>query len=590
MTYGRFDVHLYCLKPVLKQIYQIFLSLAVLTCLAASSFAQETQRQKSDELAEAAVLLWDRRVKDLIQMTDDSVSKLSDQRKAFYLILSAKITWSYDQPEGRLRLQRAADIVFKRLTDSSAAKGEYEIRFATKAINLMFEVDRDYAAELVRRAERHFDDEATGTRSNEEELAEHFAAIGTMVADFNTQLAYDYGTRSLRYGLPGGLPVLAARLNKTDPVLAGRLVGQATVAARGVYSEKSYFLAFNLNRQMSTATGDESFSRISRKAVADLFADLLSGAAQDETERARRCGIAFYAPSVAQWIAEFSPERVLTFERDLRLCLPFLSVTDRQTTSAKADGIPNSVDDLLRSAQEAKSDHLKLWFYREALYKLYQAKQFERMISILDGLDGDEYKKHAPIAWGNWRVRAGHGAAMAAFEAGDLPSASRHVERTPSHLRPFVRERLASTDSIRENQTFLFETLNGMEKDLAGIDVPSHDAAKLYLSLADLYLEAVPAESEKAFAKAVKQINKWDSEQREKPTDDDWAPMSDYVKLNANLLAVDEYNMFISLRNISSPHSRIRITLGLLESSIKEYESANTRLLTLRSAKKNLEH
>jgi hypothetical protein len=567
--------------------------LTVVLFLSASSpsaVGQDTNEPDPKLIAaEVNVRQWKERTTSLIEINKALVTRLSDPKRALYHALLAKILWKHNDTDARQQLVNAESFLISTIKSKRESRSIADFNSALRALPIILELDPKMGARIVQQFDSN-DDPASLEPPNDPALATMFAVLGLRTVRQNPGAALAAGFDSLRYGFASEIPNLVVELNLMDALLAEALVAEASRAALLRFSYESYLMAFNLNRYMAKQEPGQGFSTRARRMSAVLFADLLANAVQVESRRSQTCGIGYYAPTVAPWVREFAPERSAAYEQNLRICLANLSPNDGGITKLKADGVPEDVDDLLHAARNERETDAKLWLYREALYKLYQAKQFERIISILDGLDGDEYKKHAPIAWGNWRVRAGHGAAMAAFESGDLSSASRHVERTPSHLRPFVRERLASNDSIRENQTFLFETLNGMEKDLAGIEVPSHDAAKLYLSLADLYLEAVPAESEKAFAKAVKQINKWDSEQREKPTDDDWAPMYDYVPLNANLLAVDEYNMFISLRNISSPHSRIRITLGLLESSIKEYESANKTLLTLRSAKKNLKN
>ena len=570
----------------------VICSTLVLYLCADSSFSFGQNLTEPDTqviAAEAAVRIWNERTVSLLELTRSSISRLSDSRRALYHAHLAKILWNHDGVEARKQLAHAESFFVNVVNARRESKPTADFDNALRALPIILELDPRIGERIVQQFDVK-DDPSSLERPQDPELATMFSMLGLRMVRENPRVAVAAGYDSLRFGFASEIPNLVIELNLMDPTLAEALVAEASRAARLRYTYESYLMAFNLNRYMAEQEPGRSFSTRARRMAAELFADMLASAVQVEARRSQTCGIGYYAPTIASLVREFAPERATAYEQNLRICLAYLSPSEGGISKLRTDGVPKSVDDLIHAARNTKETKSKLWLYREALYKLNQAKQFERMLSILDGLDGDEYKKHAPNAWGNWRVRAGHGAAMAAFESGDLTSASRHVERTPSHLRPFVRERLASNDSIRENQTFLFETLNGMEKDLAGIEVPSHDAAKLFLSLADLYLEAVPAESEKAFAKAVKQINKWDSEQREKPTDDDWAPMSDYVKLNANLLAVDEYNMFISLKNISSPHSRIRIALGLLESSIKEYESANKKLLTLRSARKCLEN
>lgn len=566
-----------------RKFRKFLVNATILIVLVANGFSQIHPPQESADEAEVLVATWDTRVKELLRLSETGAGRLSDPEHAYYLALLARITWKYDEPTARLRLGKASNLVFSQLTETGSGE-KRKLRFASKALNIMFELDRAYTAELIRRVNSSFDQDGIRVAAQDPELADLFGAIGRKVVEFNPELGYNYGIRSLRYGISDELPGLAVQLNDKDGSLAERFVLRAAAAARGRYRDDSYRLAFNLNRHFSGLEKPKYASNQIRRAAAELFSDLLAGAAQVESERPRRCGIAFYAPTVAPGIGELFPDRVLGFEQNFRLCLPHLKGADKQTTAVKGDGVPESIDDILKAARDTTDKDLKIWLYREALFRMLNAKEFDRMLSILDGLDGDEYEKHAPIAWGNWRVRAGYGAAITAFEAGDIAGTARYVNQTPARLRPFVREKLAATKSVAEDRTFLTETLNGMQIDLASMEVPSHDAAKLFLSLTELYLQAIPSESEKTFSKAVQYINKWDSGQQEKPTDDDWAPMYDYVSVSASLLDVDDHNVLAALRNITAPRSRLRLTLGLLESSLKAHEDAVKNLNAMKKA------
>ena len=90
------------------------------------------------------------------------------------------------------------------------------------------------------------------------------------------------------------------------------------------------------------------------------------------------------------------------------------------------------------------------------------------------------------------------------------------------------------------------------------------------------------------FRNAVKFINKADGDNPDFENDKDWAPWMDYVPMSAELLDFDESSISSSLNNLSSRRSRVRLKLGLLESSLKKYVDAKKTFETLNKQKKDL--
>lgn len=127
-----------------------------------------------------------------------------------------------------------------------------------------------------------------------------------------------------------------------------------------------------------------------------------------------------------------------------------------------------------------------------------------------------------------------------------------------------------------------------MQKELESLDFPSGDAVRLYKDLAHQYLIARPTESEVMFRNAVKYINKTDNDNPEYIADKDWAPMRDYVAVTSDLLEIDEISITSSLNNVSSRRSRVRLKLGLLESSLKRFVDARKKLDEIKKTLKTL--
>ena len=217
----------------------------------------------------------------------------------------------------------------------------------------------------------------------------------------------------------------------------------------------------------------------------------------------------------------------------------------------------------MNATQNKRSD---IW--REALAILEKEKKYIETISLLDGVDGDDFKKASPIGWDNWRVDSSFQAVMIANKAKDLPAMYRIVDKTPKRIRPDVRLLIAK--ELKPDHQFYAENLDEMQKEIGTIEQADKDAANFYRELSELYLKVRRVESEVMFRKAVKHINKADSDNPDFTTDKDWAPFEDYLPMSWEQLDADELSIMSSLNNLSSRRSRVRLKLGLLESSLQK--------------------
>lgn len=567
-----------------SSLFVFFLFLAFLS----TAPAQGKQDNSPLEEAEIRHGKWLARVTELTKNSVSNSAALSEPENSFHLALLAKILWKHGETEARFHLKRSAELFLSGLKTDDEKKLEKSLEYAQKTFQIIFELDEKFGAEVVGKLEASFEDAAHPSFRKNSKLASLYASIGIQVSKVNPKLGLAYGISSLRHGFAMELPTLVVDLNLKDRALAETLIQRAKTLATGSYTGPSYLLAFNLNRYLGESNKGKPFSTAARRSVAELFVDLLSGAAFVESERPRRCGIAYYAPWVTPRVDEYFPEQSARFRQNIQICVPFLHSSTRGITAARTDAASQSVDDLLKAARETHDNDLKLRHYREALFKLFESKKYEDMISILDGFDGDDYQKFAPVGWGDWRVRAASAAALSAFETGDIPSSFRYINSTPKSLRPLVRKRITATSKVIDHRDFYTENLNEMQKELDSLEIPYHQAASLYLDLAGLYLRTTPTESQIMFRNAAKFINKADNDNPDFLPEKDWAPMEDYVSLDAQLLEDDELNVFSSLNEISSRRSRLRLSFGLLESSIKRLKEAKLQLETLKRTAKKL--
>lgn len=522
-------------------------------------------------------------------LTDTSLvdsASLPAGRRSLYIAYLAKIWWKFDEAKARLYLDRAG----KQLLDaiSSVEKNELNDQLTEfpNTLRIISSLDTKFAQRILTDLQKNFLDTATGKAEANAHLADTYTAVGLAVVEINPRFALDAGKESLKFGFALSLPQLVIDLNLQNSDYAEELFNAALAAASKSPLYGSDTMLFNLSRFIAESNKGKSFSPILQRRALTAFIEKLEFAVSMRDTNPRACSISYYGPFLVGRVGEYLPELLSRFRELLLVCTANLHPDYRERTAANIENVPNRVDELLNSAREAKSPDMKINRYRTVFLQLLEGKEYEQMISLLDGFDGDAYKEISPIGWDNWRVSAASGAAIAAFEAGDIPSSFRFVKDVPKRLRPFVRKRVVLNKKIGEDKETFIEHLNEMQKELESIDIPAHDAARLYLDLAEFYLKTTPTESQMMFRNAVKYINKADNDNPDLLPEKDWAPMEDYVVLSADLLEADDVAIFSSIKDLSFRRSRLRLSLGLLESSLKKLDESQKQLEELRSKQK----
>ena len=540
------------------------------------------------ELAQERVKKWQIRVDEFNKEIVAESSSVSDSERALYLAHLAKIWWSTDQVEARIHLKRSAEKMLSGLGSDDPAALAKNARLAQRTIEIITKIDEKFALELTTKVEKALGDDEGSNPKDNPALAELYVSLGRQVLGQNPAQALACGFDSLRYGLAVTLPALISELNTVDSEKAEMLYRQAMAKVQGSYSESALLFENNLFRYMFDIHGQYGFPVPLRRGFLANFSDRVATAALVEPERPTRCAIAFYARSVPPFIDEYFPAQSFTFRQNLQICTPYLARSIREMTSGAASAEqPKTVSDLVRVAKDTRDPELKVRYWRTALELLQKAKEFGEIISLLDSTDGDDFKSASPVGWDNWRTSAAFEAVMFSFETKDLAAMYRILDRTPKRLRPSVRMRIAKKlPASARTSPFFLENLDEMQKELGSLEQDAKDVAGFYMSLMDLYLKVRPTESELMFRNAAKQINKADSDNPDFLNDKDWAPWQDYVEMNSEVLEIDEPSISSSLNNVSSRRSRVRLKLGLLESSLKSLKDEIKKLDELKKAKR----
>lgn len=520
------------------------------------------QKQETKNARELRV--WQQRGDVLtVGMLDDSKS-VGDSEKALYLAHLARLWWKLDSAEAHTYLKKASDAMLSDLGLDETNDLTKKIKYNQKTLQIIASLDEQLGQSLAEKIAKILEAKGKNDKAN----ADLFVMIALQVVEKNQQLGYALGVKSLTYGYAERLNVLIFKLNFKDSKLAEDLFQLALAAAKRNYD---YEFTGGLGIIVFEVRDGRAFSDAARRSYLELLAEMISAATLSESDRATRCEI---VPLITERLAKFDeylPTIALTVRQQVQLCLPFIAGYTAGITKAEAVGDgPETADEFIRAARDTNDRGLKGRYFHRAISKLNDVKKFDDIVSLLDYMTEDERKIIRNDIWEEFRADYASKSALVYFENKDLPAVYRIINRTPKNIRPYVRFRIAYKLSPFKDREFYLENLEEIRKELGSIEVPVKDAAGNFLTLAGLYLKVQPTESESIFREATKYINKTDIDNPDFLPEKDYAPLRDFVPLPSELLETDESSIYSSLTNINSRRSRIRLKLGLLESSLQK--------------------
>jgi hypothetical protein len=525
-------------------------------------FSSAFSQQGTSKAAETAKI-WKSRVENLEDSIQKDSKSIDESERPFYIALLAKVLRRSDKAQSQNYLKGASDAVISDLYLVDKDELTNKLNWARKTAQIIAGVDPRQAEPILNRIAKLLETNGNDSKFN----ADTYVSTGLQVVDANPDLAYSFGVRSLSYGNSPELfrLILALNIKKTD--LGEQLFQLSLAAARK--NPDNQFIG-NLAIVFLTREG-KSFSPRARRAYLELLADLMAKVPLSETDRPANCSASELVYPVLERFDEYLPNLSITIKQELQMCA---SLSPEKKASGDDAKEPSSVDELLTAAKDTKDRSLKATYYYKALKLLAQQKKYSQIISILDDLPDDERSAIGTTAWESWRIEYAAELVIQAYGEKDTSTVYKTIERSPKNLRPFVRFRFVYKLSPAADMGLYLENLEGIKKELPTAGLLPINLPNSYINLAKLYLKVRRTEVGDLLHNAAKAINAVDSDNPDFLPEKDWSPMNDYVKIPAEFLEADEYSVSSSIAEISSRRSRVRLELGLLESSLKSLSDA----------------
>lgn len=502
--------------------------------------------------------------------------------------------WKEDPGRAHQWLKTAVETVESSTNQESPADLRRRLARARSLLTLVAPLDHKLAARLT--VLLTADSEST-TEAERGINADALIEAAIAVVDNDSKRAAEMGAASLRIGRPTRLAALLWKLRKRDATLADALFRQALAIARA--SQDANLLSSLKLALFSELDNPADSSKSNpldplRAELLQVFAEYLQKDLNSSNDQTASCSsswpmIAMIGPLLPQFY-RLLPLQAVGVRQLIIGCRPSLSPLARQQTDCADNNLsPQTVDDLLKAADDAADLKVKTVYQFRAAQLLVRQEAFDRAVSILESMDSDA-RKFMGGSWEAYRWEWAAFAAFAHFKRQDLTRMQQVINAVPSNLRHATQIQLANDLSDKKYSSnygsLAIELIEDARKGFRRANISDADKANGYLFLVRLYVKFSPQEVIAVLKEAVAALNRVE---QTKPTegehlnDNTTNPLSETwwsEYFSAPRLREDDYAVAEIVSSIESPTKRIQARLGLLNVALDRYRKASKTPIT----------
>jgi hypothetical protein len=489
---------------------RFFTWLAMLLVYTATALAQQGGAAQADAPNHLAVQL-DSRIRRVTDDLTKDIPSLPAHQRAILWSQIGGLLWK-DDPRGALQMfTSAVEEIENAAKQKSSLNGDRrpERRQLEEAAQFVLQTvgarDRQLSERLLEQLAALSEELREGKDpSAPDGTAEALVGSALHLLEKDAARAAALGSLSLRYGDATRLPYLLDGLRRQNGRLADGLFGEMLRSAQAAQNinrlalltyaafPSPYFPSLNLKGEAAPG-----------KWQVSLLQAIAAGVMRDDAE-ARYCG---YATLMAQLLAEV--DRLLPQQAgSVRAALTRCEAKSQRVEEALSTTPLKTVDDYLAAAEEAKTLDRRVITLGRAAQLAEQQGDFQKGISILDSLTGEE-RKFLGDTWELMRQEMVTKAAVSYYTQGDFASMERMIDSTPARTRPFLElelvKRLAHIK--KADAAFIRQRLASARQGLSKSEEPGFWPYFHYMAMARLYADVDPQEVVPVIREMVKLVN-----------------------------------------------------------------------------------
>ncbi|HEX3253954.1 MAG TPA: hypothetical protein VHS05_31255 [Pyrinomonadaceae bacterium] len=529
----------------------------IILALASIGLAQP-QKTAQNEARE----LWLVRAQNLTSDLLKDGADLSNMQRAVLWGKLAQHWWREDPKRARTWILNAIEVVEPVPNKESPEERQIRIGTAQALLAIVTPLDEKLSNRLltVLSPDKSVEYDGGGTA---------FALIDAAIRilEDDPKRAAELGAQALRTGRPTNLDPLLYGLRARDPKLADSLFVQALALAKqdrgGMFTNILTYIAFPEQR------GRSGNLPVPPDSLRIQLLQILMSLVTDRPASGENsnCG-------AVTWLAPLFGE----FERLLPQQWPILRQAINTCQSAspeiqqrlKYNSSPqlDTVESLLRAAEEAKDLEVRTSYKYRAADLAYENKEYELALKILDDLSTEERELMAE----SWRSARGGWAADGAVEHyknGRFREMNLMLDAVPSDLQPLAKaefiQRLPEQTGSETGP--ITQILNDAITGLRRSSTPAEEKYNWYFPLIHATVKYQPAEANAVLKDAIASLNQVKDG---RPLDQ---PDYFFGYMGPPLLELDEFVVKDALASLTLVQTRTQLRLSLLAATMQRLKS-----------------
>ena len=495
-------------------------------------------------------------------------SDLIPARRALVLAAVAGKWWQDDPEQARSWMGRALEIVEAVPNKENADERERRLSAVRSILKIVTPLDRKYTERLIAVLRNDAEEQAKGKNTaNTDGLIE--AAM--LLVEKDPQHAKDLASLSLRLGRSSRITSLIARLRSKDLRLADSLFAETVAAVKqsldpDLLHSLAYF-AFPVPMKNTASVGVPPDNLRAELLKVDVIF-LQSNPINPENRNFNCISVASFIAPVLDQFERLLPQQAAVVRQAVNQCQSLSPSMGQSGDDALHGERLNTVDDLLKAADEAKDVRISTVYQYRAAALARQHNDFEGALKILDSMSA-EARNFMGGSWKGYRTEWAITAALTRLKSGDAYGMRRIINEVPDGLQilakiGFLRrlpdKREAETDPTIE---FINDTLKSLPISI----LSDSDKSDAYFALLPVVIEFQPTSASAVLKEGVAALNRIERSNGQNTSEDQSSNFVDggfSKSLPAALFEIDETVVNEAVSSINSRSLRVKLRLELL--------------------------
>lgn len=505
-------------------------------------------------------------------------SDLIPTRRALVLATVAGKWWQDDPEQARSWMGRALEIVEAVPNKENADERERRLSAVRFILKIVTPLDRKYTERLIAVLRNDAEEQAKGKNTaNTDGLIE--AAM--LLVEKDPQHAKDLASLSLRLGRSSQITSLIAKLRSKDLRLADSLFAETVAAVkqsldRELLHSLAYF-AFPGPMKNTASVGVPPDNLRAELLKVDVIY-LQSNPINPENRNFNCISVASFIAPVLDQFERLLPQQAAVVRQSVNQCQSLNPLMGQSGDDALHGKPLNTVDDLLKAADEAKDVRISTVYQYRAAALARQHNDFEGALKILDSMS-PEARNFMGGSWEAYRTEWAITAALTRLKSGDVYGMRRIINEVPDGLQILAKigflRRLPDKREAETDPTIEF--LNDTLKNLPISILSDSDKSVAYFALLPVVIEFQPTSASAVLKEGVAALNRIERSNGQNTNEDQSSNFfeGEFSKsLPATLFEMDEAVVNEEVSSINSSSLRIKLRLELLTVCLDRLSSA----------------